>query len=86
VEAADDDWSRYHMRRMISTIQRLAANTLKLPKEWNQEREVEMNLAMKPCKFCFADIHPGAIICRYCQGIQDMNRYEKEFKVAPATQ
>lgn len=82
VEQADDDWGRYHMRRMISSLQRLACDVLKIPKEWNQDAEIARNIAMKPCKFCHADIHPEAIICQYCRGIQDMARYEKEFKAA----
>ena len=84
VSTADDDWGKYHVRRMISTIQRIAASTLKLEKEWNQEREIERNLAMKPCKFCHADLHPEAIICQYCRGILDMTRYELEYRSADA--
>jgi hypothetical protein len=82
VEAADDDWGKYHIRRMISTIQRLAASILKLEKEWNQEREVAINLMMVPCKFCRADVHPEAIICQYCRGILNMARYDAEYKTA----
>lgn len=82
VSVADDDWGRYHVRRMISTIQRIAASTLKLDKEWNQEREIEKNLALKPCKFCRADLHAEAIICQYCRGILDMTRYEAEYRSA----
>lgn len=81
---ADDDWGKYHMRRMISTVQRLAASALKMDKEWNQDREIERNLALRPCKFCRADIHAEAIICQFCRGIQDMARYDAEFKLAPA--
>ena len=82
VEIADDDWSQYHIRKMISTSQRLAANALKLDKEWNQEREIEKLLALKPCKYCHADLHPEAIICQYCRGILDLTRYNAEYKSA----
>lgn len=82
VEAADDDWSKYRMRRAISTIQRLAASVLKLEKEWNIEGEVLKVMALRPCKFCFADVHPEAVICSHCRGILNMDRYKKEYQEA----
>jgi hypothetical protein len=82
VDVADDDWGKYHIRRMISTIHRLACNTLKLEREWNSDLVIEKNLAMKPCKFCRADLHPEAIICQYCRGIIDMVKYQAEYHSA----
>lgn len=86
VEVADDDWGQYHMRKMISTIQRRACDALKLDREWNSDREIAANLAMKPCPFCRAEVHPEAIICLHCRGILNMDRYKKEFKEATVGQ
>lgn len=75
VGEADDDWAKYKMRRVISTMQRLACNALKLTRDWNMDREINDNLAQVLCKFCRADIHPEAITCRHCGGIQDMAKF-----------
>lgn len=82
VNAADDDWVKFRVRRAISPIQRLACNILKLEREWNVDSEVTSNLALKTCKFCFADVHPSAIVCSHCQGILDPVRYTTEFRKA----
>jgi len=82
VGAADDDWAKFHMRRMISSLQKTAANVLKLEREWNMDMEVAGGLRLIPCKYCRADIEREAIVCRYCQGILDMDRYQREYKKA----
>lgn len=82
VDAADDDWMKYHMRKMISHVQRVACTELGLKKEWNQAREVEEYLKMKQCKFCRADVHPEAIVCQHCQGVLDLARYDREYTKA----
>lgn len=79
VSAGDDDWGRYHMRKMISDLQRIAAKSLKLEREWDIELEVGRHVGLKPCKFCRADIHPEAIICMHCHGVVDLDRFKKEF-------
>jgi hypothetical protein len=75
VEGADDDWGKYHMRKMISTLQRLACKCLKLEREWYIEGEVAQNLALVKCIFCRAEIDPEAVTCRFCTGIQDPARH-----------
>lgn len=85
IAEADDDWGRYHTRKSISTLQKIAATTLKLEREWNIDIEVRENLLLKTCKFCMADLNPEAIVCRYCQGILDTVRYNSEFKRATST-
>jgi len=82
VETADDDWGKYKMRRMVSSIQRQACNVLKLDREWNTEKESNFNLSLKPCPFCRADVHPEAIICTHCRGIINMERYKTEYREA----
>lgn len=74
VEIADDDWNRYHIRRMITTIQKLAASTLKLDREWSLDKDIRNALAVTNCKFCRAEIHPDAVVCRYCSGVLDVKK------------
>ena len=81
VAAGDDDWSRYHMRRMISDLQRVACKCLGLSRPWDIDIEV-LTSARTNCKYCRAEIHPEAIICMHCRGILDMERYKSDFKAA----
>jgi uncharacterized CHY-type Zn-finger protein len=83
VTAADDDWSQYKMRKMISDIQRKAAEILGLEREWNLHGEIREALSV--CKFCFNQVNPDAIVCGSCQGILNMDRYKKEFVKAGTT-
>jgi predicted hydrocarbon binding protein len=86
VEQADDDWGKYHMRRMISHLQRVACQILNLEREWNIAREIEKqsDIDMTPCKFCRAMVHHEAIVCQFCQGILNLSRYKAEY-VSAAT-
>lgn len=77
VEVADDDWNRYHIRRMITTLQRHAAKVLKIEKEWAGMVSNEPSMKFTNCKFCRAEIHPDAIICRYCTGVLDVKKAEQ---------
>lgn len=81
VTIADDDWSKLHMRRAISGLQRVACRCLNLDREWNIDIEIEkqLDIDMTPCKFCRAPIHHEAIVCMHCQGILNIARYKKEF-------
>lgn len=79
IAQADDDWSQYQKRRMVSPIQRIAARLLKLDKPWTDETRIEEALAMAPCKFCKADLKAGAIICQFCRGILDMKAYNATY-------
>lgn len=77
VAEADDYWSKVRSRRMISDLQRAAAECLGLAREWNISAEVQE--ALSKCKFCFAQVHPSAIVCSHCSGVLDMARYKAEF-------
>ena len=81
VAQADDDWGRYHMRRMISNLQKIAARHLNLDRDWNIDIEIERqsDIDMTPCKFCRSAVHHEAIVCPHCQGILNMKRYQTEF-------
>lgn len=75
VSQADDAWSKFHMRSMISNLQRVAAQRLKLNREWLLEGEVEK--ALSECPVCFEKVHPKAIICRSCNAVLNQKEYDK---------
>lgn len=77
VDEADDYWNRHHARRMVSDLQRAAAKALGLKKDWDIVNAI--NTALSVCKFCRGEVHPDAIVCKHCEGILNMARYEKEF-------
>lgn len=84
VAAADDDWSKYKMRKMISDLQRIACKSLAIDRPWDIELEMTKAIRMANCKFCRAEIHPDAIICMHCRGVQDMAKYKSDFVSADA--
>lgn len=74
VNFADDDWMRYHRHSFITKIQRHAALSLGLTsKEWLTEQAVQE--AASKCRWCFTMIHPEAVVCGSCGGVQDERRY-----------
>lgn len=81
VSIADDDWSKLHMRRAISGLQRVACQCLGLSRDWNIDIEIEkqLDIDMTPCKFCRAPVHHEAIVCQHCSGILNLARYKVEF-------
>jgi hypothetical protein len=80
VEEADDYWGKIRSRRAISDLQRKAADFLNLKREWNIDSEVTESMSV--CRYCFAQIHPNAIVCPSCRGVLDPARYKKDFTVA----
>lgn len=75
VSQADDAWGKFKMRAMISEPQKIAAQRLKLNREWLLEGEVEA--ALSECPACFEKVHPRAIICRACNAILNQKEYDK---------
>jgi hypothetical protein len=74
IDMADDDWLRYHRHSFITGIQRTAALRLGVVgKEWLTEQQIQE--AASKCRWCFQMIHPEAVICGSCQGVQDESRY-----------
>lgn len=85
VAEADDMWGKYHAHKFITPIMKSAANRLGVTaRDWQIEQEVRDFLRLVKCRFCFADVHPEAVICASCQGVLNMNRYQKEFVNARA--
>lgn len=75
VGLADDAWSRFKQRGMISAIQKIAASHLKLEREWLLD--VEVQEALSECPVCYEKVHPKAIVCRGCQAILNEVEYAK---------
>lgn len=65
VAEADDSWSKFGQRKMISDPMKAAALRLKLNRPWLLEQEVEK--ALSECPACFSKINPKAIICAVCK-------------------
>lgn len=83
VSKADDDWSRFKQRGMISKIQKIAASSLKLEREWLLD--VEVTAALSECPVCFEKVHPRAIVCRGCNAILNEAEYAKRKFAISAT-
>jgi hypothetical protein len=79
IAMADDDWNRYHQRRMISDLQRLACKCLHIERPWDIDLEIGKAVKMLSCKFCRAEVHPEAIICMHCRGVLDMAKFKSDF-------
>lgn len=75
VAQADDSWGKFKMRGLISVPQKVAAQRLKLTREWLLEGEVEA--ALSECPVCFEKVHPRAIICRSCNAVLNQKEFEK---------
>lgn len=77
VQFADDDWSKYKQHKFITKLQRDAAMTLGLDREWLLQKEVEASLSK--CRFCFSMVHPDAIVCATCHGVLNQKVYAEQF-------
>lgn len=80
VKQADDDWNQYHKHGMISDLQRYAAKTLDLKKEWSTITKEE---DFPSCPACKEPVHPEAIVCKSCKAILDKEKY-KNFQLPSA--
>lgn len=71
VKQADSDWAKTHSPRSISTIQKNAAESLNLKREWNTESVID-NIIL--CPVCKNDTR-GAIVCPNCKFIMNEKEY-----------
>lgn len=83
VAKADDSWSRFKQRGMISVVHKTAAARLKLDREWLLDAEV--TAALSECPVCFEKVHPRAIVCRGCNAILNEAEYAKRKFAIQAT-
>lgn len=85
VALADDAWSKFRQRGMISRMQKSAALALKLNRDWLLEAEV--TAALSECPVCFEKVNPRAIVCRGCGAILNEAEYAKrKFAISGAAQ
>jgi hypothetical protein len=70
---ADDEWSKFHQHRMITEVQRIAANRLRLHREWALEFKPEN---ITDCPGCGSTINKKVAVCRDCGCIINREIYE----------
>lgn len=63
IRLADDDWEQNHQHRMISDIQRRAAKSLGMAREWIN---VALDAAMLQCPMCKELVRPDAVVHASC--------------------
>lgn len=71
---ADADWSKNHNLLSVSDLQRAAAKSLGIVKDWVEMR-VEETTA---CPMCKTNVNPEAIVCMNCKAILKPEQYKRE--------
>lgn len=71
---ADDDWSKFHQHRFITSVQRFAAKSLKIEREWAIEVSRDDK---KACPACARNIMMSAIVCEFCRTVLDKSKFDK---------
>ena len=74
VREADDDWAKSKSNKAISDIQRYAARTLNLDREW---LSTTLESIMEKCPMCKGFVEQGAIIHSICGYILNPTEYAK---------
>lgn len=74
VKAADDTWEKFHQHRMISALDRFAANALGEEREWNLDKRAETHTK---CFVCQSVISSDAIKCPICREVVKPEEYKK---------
>lgn len=73
VSMADADWQRNHNMLAVSDLQRIAARSLGIVKDWVEFRALET----KQCPYCKAPIDPTSVKCLNCHEVVDVVRYKQ---------
>lgn len=82
VKLGDIDWAKKPgSHQMVTGDSKIAAKELGFERPWLLEVPVVQQNALKVCKGCASEIPQAAIVCKYCQVVQDENAY-KNLKVA----
>ncbi len=74
IKLADDDWSRYHQHKMISDLQRYAADALGQHRDWTVKLK---DIVITDCPFCRSKIPAAAVVCPTCAQVVDQVRYNQ---------
>lgn len=75
VALADDDWNKYRQHKMISDLQRFAAQTLGYKSDWTNIQSIANQPAV--CPACRTMIPAESLICSVCRTIIKPNEYAK---------
>jgi len=70
VKEADDSWQKFRQHRAITDLQRWAAKTLGMKKEWS-EVGTAAPLEIESCKFCGQQTLKGIAVCPNCKNVLD---------------
>lgn len=76
VKEADDSWQKFRQHRAITDLQRWAAKTLGMKKEWS-EVSASTPLELDPCKFCGHPTLKGIAVCPNCKNVLDTNLFKQ---------
>jgi hypothetical protein len=71
VQVADDNWQRYRMHRMITDLERLAAKTLGLDREW-----LNVLVELENCPACNTKVSKNQVVCHQCRFILNEAAYK----------
>ena len=71
VYQADDDWQKFKQHKMISDLQRLAAKTLNLEREW-----MNVEVSMLSCPACSTKVNATQAVCHNCRCIINPEAYK----------
>lgn len=74
VRIADDDWARYHQHRFVSDLQRYAAKSMGLDREWLSTALSEVQIQ---CPLCKEFVRNDAIIHSACGFVLKMDEYKR---------
>lgn len=69
---ADSDWEKNHDMRAVSDLQRIAAKSLGLNKEWVEFKVEEMT----KCPYCNSPVSPNASICATCREVINPDKHK----------
>lgn len=73
VSVADDDWQLWHQHKVITDMQRHAAKSLNLKREWVQDNPDTFT----KCASCMTLISVEAAVCFACKAIINQEKYSK---------
>jgi len=75
VEETDNDWNKYHHRRVVSDQAKFAVEFLKLEKDWMKDE----NLVMKytDCPACGTKNTPNIVVCPTCRCVLDIEKHKR---------
>jgi hypothetical protein len=75
VAIADDDWNKYRQHKMISDLQRFAAQHLGYKSDWTNIQSIMSQPVT--CPACRSLISDEALICNICRTVIKPNEYAK---------